>query len=134
MREDRTGTAIQLNAEVYQMFNRWILRMEGLAVLALSAVLYGKHGFSWGWFVLLLTWPDLSALGYLAGKKTGAAVYNLFHTYSLPAALLAAGWVWNQDLCLMVGLIWTAHIGMDRMLGFGLKYPSDFKDTHLQRV
>jgi hypothetical protein len=26
------------------------------------------------------------------------------------------------------------HIGMDRALGFGLKYETDFKDTHLGRV
>jgi hypothetical protein len=33
-----------------------------------------------------------------------------------------------------VALIWFAHISMDRTVGYGLKYPTSFKDTHLERV
>ena len=77
--------------------------------------------------------PDVSMLGYLFSKKLGAYVYNLFHSYTLPAALLAFGFFVGQPLTVSIALIWFAHIGMDRMIGYGLKYRSNFKDTHLSR-
>ncbi|MBU9713235.1 DUF4260 domain-containing protein [Bacillus tamaricis] len=73
-------------------------------------------------------------VGYMRNNKTGAALYNLFHTYCLPAIMIISGVLFTSSPLLMAGLIWTAHIGMDRMLGYGLKYPSHFKDTHLNLV
>jgi hypothetical protein len=35
---------------------------------------------------------------------------------------------------LIAGAVLVAHVGMDRAVGYGLKYPTHFKDTHLQRI
>ena len=111
-----------------------LLRLEGGTLLAVSLILYGYTGGNWLLFALLILAPDLSALGYLAGNKIGAYTYNLFHIYLLPAILGMYGLLGANTLALQFALIWFAHIGADRLLGFGLKYPSAFKDTHLDRV
>ena len=111
-----------------------LLRTEGIALLALSVLLYRVNGGSWLLFGALLFAPDLSMLGYLAGPKVGAAIYNAFHTYAMPAVVGALGMIFANPLMVAVALIWFAHIGMDRTVGYGLKYPTSFKDTHLQRV
>ena len=111
-----------------------LLRVEGVALLALSVLLYRVNGESWLLFGVLLLAPDLSMLGYLAGPEVGAAIYNAFHTYAIPAVASALGMIFASPLMVAVALIWFAHIGMDRTVGYGLKYPSSFKHTHLQRV
>jgi hypothetical protein len=111
-----------------------ILRIEGATLLAASVMLYWANGGSWWLFALLLLAPDLSALGYLAGPRIGAGAYNAFHSYPLPAALGLIGMLWGTPLVVGISLVWFAHIGMDRLVGYGLKYPSGFKDTHLGRV
>ena len=73
-------------------------------------------------------------LGYLANVRLGAAIYNLVHTDTWPLLLGAAAVFEHWNNALLFSLIWTAHIGLDRMLGYGLKYPTFFKDTHLQHV
>ena len=85
-------------------------------------------------FALLLLAPDVAMGGYLAGPSIGAAAYNAFHSYPLPAALGLAGFLAGEQLAVSVALVWFAHIGMDRLMGYGLKYPTGFKNTHLQRV
>ena len=111
-----------------------LLRAEGVALLLLSVLLYRVNGGGWLLFGVLLLAPDLSMLGYLAGPRVGAAIYNAFHTYALPALVGALGMIFASPLAVAVALIWSAHIGMDRTVGYGLKYPSSFKDTHLERV
>jgi uncharacterized protein DUF4260 len=73
-------------------------------------------------------------VAYAAGPRVGAAAYDLVHTYALPVVLGVVGVVANADAAVAVALIWVTHIGVDRAIGYGLKYPSGFKDTHLQRV
>lgn len=111
-----------------------MLRVEGGVLLAISATFYWVNGGSWVLFALLILAPDVSMLGYLFGLKVGTATYNLFHTYALPASLAAFGVLAGSPLAVSVALIWFAHIGMDRLLGYGLKYTFGFKDTHLNRV
>jgi hypothetical protein len=111
-----------------------LLRVEGVALLVLSVLLYRVNGGGWLMFGVLLLAPDLSMLGYLAGPQVGAAIYNTFHTYAMPAVVGALGIIFASPLTVAVALIWFAHIGMDRTVGYGLKYPSSFKDTHLERV
>ena len=111
-----------------------LLRMEGGALLLVSALLYGDIGANWFAFVLLLLAPDVGMLGYLRGSHLGAASYNLLHTEALPAALGVYGFLVANGLVLSLALIWLAHIGMDRLLGFGLKFPTAFRDTHLGRL
>ena len=103
-----------------------LLRIEGATLLALSALLYGLNQGSWLLFVLLFLVPDVSMLGYLAGGRVGAASYNLFHTYTAPGLLAAFGLLAESPLVVSVALVWFAHIGFDRMVGFGLKYPTEF--------
>lgn len=111
-----------------------LLRAEGLAVFAAAVIVYFDSGYGWLLLVVLALAPDLSLVGYLAGPRIGAVAYDAAHTYVLPLALAAAGILAGPDLAVQLALIWVAHIGADRLLGYGLKYPTDFKDTHLQRV
>ncbi len=111
-----------------------LLRAEGLAVLAAAMVVYFDSGYGWLLLVVLALAPDLSIAGYLASPRIGAVAYDAAHTYVFPLALAAAGIVAGSDLAVQLALIWVAHIGADRFLGYGLKYPTDFKNTHLQRV
>jgi hypothetical protein len=110
---------------------RWILRAEGLAVLALCATVYAGSGFGWGRFALLFLAPDLSMLAYLAGPRWGAVAYNSVHSYVGPVVLGLAGFLMQGTTATALALIWAAHIGFDHLLGYGLKYPSAFGHTHL---
>jgi hypothetical protein len=113
---------------------RLLLHAESAAVGAAAIAVYFHAGYPWWLLVALALAPDLSMLGYLAGTRMGAVTYDTLHTYALPVALAAAGWIADAELAVQIGLIWIMHIGIDRTLGYGLKYPRDFKDTHLQRV
>jgi hypothetical protein len=110
---------------------RTLLRLEGLAVLALATAAYAQFGAGWGWFALLFLLPDLSFVAYLAGPRAGAAAYNIAHSYAGPLVLLAAGVLGALPSLLAIALVWCAHIGFDRALGYGLKYASGFRHTHL---
>ena len=110
-----------------------LLHAEGFIVLVCSLFMYQMMEFSWWLFILLLFVPDVSALGYVVNKRLGAVVYNIVHTYVLALIVLGIGYVSELPVMMMLGVIWVAHIGMDRMCGFGLKYPSAFQDTHMQR-
>ena len=113
---------------------RLLLRAEG-AVVALAAVtLYFYADFPWWLLVVLALAPDVSFVGFAAGPRVGAATYNAAHTYLVPVVLGAVGVVAAADLATQVALVWITHIGVDRAIGYGLKYPTGFKDTHLQRV
>ena len=113
---------------------RWLLHLEGACIFALALVLYRAGHFHWWLFALLLLSPDLSMLGYVANTKIGAAAYNLVHTLTLPILLLGVAIAAPLPALEPYALIWLAHIGMDRTLGFGLKYPKQSRDTHLQHV
>jgi hypothetical protein len=110
------------------------LRLEGLAVLALAVMLYARQQAGWLPFALLILLPDLSMAGYLAGPRAGALAYNLAHTYTSPLLLGAGALLLAHSTLAAVALIWLAHIGLDRALGYGLKLPSGFQDTHLGRI
>jgi hypothetical protein len=83
---------------------------------------------------ILFLVPDLSFAGYLAGPRIGAIVYNAAHSTLAPAALMAAGFALASPLVLSIAMIWLAHIGFDRALGYGLKYSDGFGFTHLGRI
>jgi hypothetical protein len=109
-----------------------LLRLEGLAAAVASAVAYARTGESWWLFAALWLAPDLSMLGYLGGRPCwGARIYNAFHTYTVPVVLALAALLLHARLLLPVALIWINHIGVDRLLGYGLKYADGFKWTHL---
>ena len=109
-----------------------LLRLEALAVLAGLAGWYWMSAQDWTLFAILFLAPDLSMLGYVAGRRIGAVCYNAAHSYLGPIAVIAAAQV--QPALLPFGLIWGAHVAFDRTLGYGLKYGTAFGDTHLGRV
>lgn len=111
-----------------------LLRLEGAALLAAALALYAASGASWWLFAVLLLAPDLSMLAYWKGPRLGAYVYNAFHITPWPLALLVGGYLSDAALPLGLGLIWLAHIGMDRALGYGLKETVGFCDIHLGRI
>ena len=113
---------------------KMLLRLEGLTLFAGMVLLYAVWGGSWWIFALLFLAPDLSFIAYLADSKTGAVVYNAAHSYMLPVALMTAGFALSEPLTLSIAMIWLAHIGIDRALGYGLKYESGFGFTHLGRL
>jgi len=110
-----------------------LLRLEGAVVLLAATLAYSRLGAGWGLFAGLFLVPDLSMLGYLGGRRLGAACYNAGHTYLAPAALAALGVAASIPMLLGIACIWIAHIGLDRLLGYGLKYPTSFGETHLGR-
>jgi hypothetical protein len=118
------------------MFTRpaLLLRVEELFLLTAAVLLYAHFHFSWLLFAILFLAPDLFMLGYLANPRLGSAIYNLGHVLFLPVALFLAAHYTNRPTFSAIALIWFAHIAWDRLLGYGLKYPTRFKDTHLQHL
>jgi len=110
------------------------LKLEYAALLVASLVAYHQFAGNWWLFALLILAPDLSMLGYLAGPRIGAWCYNVAHTWLTALGVLLVGWLLASDLTTTVGLILVAHICMDRVMGYGLKHESGFKDTHLGRI
>lgn len=108
------------------------LRLEGVAVLALAVLLHHRGGHAWSTFALAFLAPDLSFVAYLGGPRVGAIGYNVAHSYVGPALAAAVALLTGRPP--VVALIWAAHIGFDRALGYGLKYPTDFGATHLGRL
>jgi len=111
-----------------------LLHIEEAAALLITIFAYQHLQYSWLLFALLFLTPDLFMLGYLLNVRIGAAIYNLAHTLTLPLALLLASYIQHWRLAPAIALIWIAHIAFDRLLGYGLKYPTHFKDTHLQHI
>lgn len=113
---------------------RLLLRIEGLVLFACAIALYVREDFSLLALVLLFLAPDLSFIGLAGGQRVGAVAYDAAHTYVGPILLASVAAITEWDAGVMLGLIWLAHIGIDRALGYGLRYPDAFRETHLQRV
>ena len=110
------------------------LRLEGLAAFAAGIAAYGRLGGEWIWFVPALLAVDLSMAGYLRGPRLGALTYNMAHNWAVGLAVLGAGLVTGVAVVALVGAVLIAHTGADRALGYGLKLPTGFHDTHLGRI
>ncbi len=110
------------------------LRIEGVAALATGAAIYLQAGGQLLWLVPLLFAVDVSMAGYLVGPRLGAIGYNLAHNWAIGLLVLGAGLALATTPLVLAGAILVAHVGMDRFAGYGLKYPSAFKDTHLGRL
>jgi hypothetical protein len=113
---------------------RIMLRLEGLALFAGMTLLYAVWGGSWWIYFVLFLVPDISFAAYLAGPRVGALVYNAMHSYLIPVPLIVMGFGLEARLLLSIAFIWLAHIGIDRALGYGLKYSTGFAFTHLGRI
>jgi hypothetical protein len=111
---------------------RMLLQLEGLMIGIAAILAFWLTGGSWWLFAVLILAPDLGMAGYAVSKAAGTWSYNALHTYTLPLLLGLAGLFVQSDITAAVALIWVAHIGLDRAIGYGLKYPSAFKHTHLK--
>jgi hypothetical protein len=109
-------------------------RVEGLMMLVAGIVAFSTTDFSWWWLVGLILVPDLSMIGYLANPSTGAIIYNIGHSLLGPGLLLGWHWLGGPVVALAAAGIWIAHIGADRLFGYGLKYGDDFAHTHLGMI
>jgi hypothetical protein len=111
-----------------------LLRLEGLVLFAAALALYLREDYSILLLVVLFLAPDLSFVGLAGGERIGAVAYDTAHTYVGPILLASVSLITEWTVGVELGLIWLAHIGIDRSLGYGLRYPEAFKETHLQRV
>ena len=115
----------------------WIrpwLRAEGAAAFAAGLAGFLLLGLPWWAFALLLIVPDLSMVGYLRGPRVGAILYNVVHDLATGVAVAGFGLAIGSVPLAAVGAILVAHSGMDRIAGYGLKFPDSFHDTHLGRI
>ena len=111
-----------------------ILRAEQVALFLAGVIAYLGLGGNWLLALPLLLAIDLSMVGYLAGPRLGAITYNVGHNLVVALLALGVGWWTSTSWLQLLAAIWVAHIGMDRSLGYGLKLPTDFRDTHLGRI
>jgi hypothetical protein len=108
-----------------------LLRVEGAVLFAASIAVFSVQGQAWWLYPALLLVPDIFMLGYLRNTKLGSIIYNLGHSYPAAAMVAALGFVTASAFTVAIGAIWFGHIGWDRMFGYGLKYATSFKHTHL---
>jgi hypothetical protein len=120
-----------MNNGVVKTWPRLLLQIEGAAILGSSMWAYSRAKQNWWTFAALLLLPDLGMAGYLADTKIGSILYNTVHTETPPILMLCTAFARSDNTLAGVALIWLAHIGMDRMLGYGLKYGTAFSHTHL---
>jgi multisubunit Na+/H+ antiporter MnhB subunit len=107
------------------------LALEELAQFGFAIFLFTQLDYAWWVFLALLLTPDIGMLGYIINTRIGSITYNIFHHKGIAIAIYLLGiWLQNPDLQL-IGVILFGHSAMDRMLGYGLKYPDSFKHTHL---
>ena len=116
-------------ARLWQQAEGAGMALGGLMVTGLAA-----PGWPWWGWLLGLALPDLALAGYLAGRRVGAALYNLAHLYALPFLLMLLGVAGGGSACIAAAGLWLARVGIDRGLGFGLKLPEGLAHTHLGRI
>ena len=107
------------------------IALEEVAMFGLSIFLFDKLNFAWWWYAVLILAPDLSMVGYMVNTRIGAWVYNFFHNKGVAIVVYIAGFYLNNEVVQLTGVILFGHSSMDRMLGYGLKYPDSFQHTHL---
>ena len=110
-----------------------LLQLEELAQFAASILglyFFGAHLPWWAWIPLFFS-PDLGMVGYLVSSAFGGMLYNLFHHKAIAIAAIVIGFFMDDGGWLTAGLILYGHSSFDRVFGYGLKYPDNFKHTHL---
>jgi Domain of unknown function (DUF4260) len=113
---------------------RGLLKLEGAAIFLFALMAYEFMGFPWGFFILVFFIPDLAFFAYFHSPKLGAIIYNIMHAYILPLLLFAYGFFVSSSIANQLAIVWIAHIGFDRALGFGLKYARGFRYTHFGKL
>ena len=113
---------------------RMFLILESIVIFIGALLIYLFLSGNWIIFLVLLFAPDIFIVGYLKNSRIGSIIYNIGHIYVWSIILIVIGILIDLNLLILFSLIWIAHISMDRAMGYGLKYPSDFKDTHMQKI
>ena len=108
-----------------------LLKLEYVSLFLIGILAFVETGISWWWFAAMFFLPDLSMLGYMAGSKAGAFLYNLFHHFAVGILCFVVGKYLRIDHLTVAGIILFSHSAFDRILGYGLKYPNSFHNTHL---
>ncbi|ETN94500.1 hypothetical protein P278_24430 [Zhouia amylolytica AD3] len=103
-------------------------------MLGLAIYLFSTLSFAWWWFLVLILLPDIGMLGYVFNPKTGAFTYNLFHHKAVAVLMFFLGLYLANEYIQLIGIIIFGHASFDRALGYGLKYPTSFHDTHLGKI
>lgn len=111
-------------------------RFEGALVFVAALIVLSREtaGLTWWAVVLIFLAPDISMAFFALGSRVGAFAYNAVHIYGMGAFVMALGMALGTPLVAVVGVLWLAHVGFDRMLGYGLKSPEGFNITHLGRI
>lgn len=110
------------------------LKFEAMALAVLMLALAYRSPYNMWWLLVAFPFVDLGMIGYAVNPKVGAFTYNLLHNATFPTLLIAFGVIVDNDLIAFVGIAWTFHIAVDRILGYGLKHQYSFKDTHLGKI
>ena len=115
---------------------KYIIQLEELALMApgISGLSFSGFDFSWWVWTLLFMSPDISFFAYLGGMKVGTFTYNILHHRGVAVVVGLSGFFLGQNILLLIGLILYTHASFDRMLGYGLKFTSGFKHTHLNMM
>jgi hypothetical protein len=111
-----------------------VIKLEEFGLFLFGIYLFNQLDFAWWWFLVLILAPDLSMIGYFFGNKSGAFLYNLAHHRAIALAIYLAGIYCSNNIIQLTGIILFAHSSMDRMMGYGLKYETGFKFTHLGEI
>ena len=111
-----------------------IIKFEELGLFILGIYLFSLLNYQWWWFLVLILAPDFSMLGYLFGNKSGAFFYNIFHHRGIAVLVYILGFYFKIEILQLAGIILFSHSAMDRFFGYGLKYESGFKYTHLGEI
>lgn len=110
------------------------LKLEELGLFLFGVYLFSQLNYAWWWFFALILVPDFSMIGYVFGNKSGAFLYNVSHHKAIALIIYLAGIYSSNNLIQLTGIILFAHSSMDRMMGYGLKYETGFKFTHLGEI
>ncbi|KAG9408318.1 hypothetical protein AC1031_021560 [Aphanomyces cochlioides] len=111
---------------------RVLLQLEGLAILIACLVAYNYLQGNWWIFVGGFFAGDLLSVGYAFGPALGCMVYNVSHTFVGPTLLLTTYLLLPDHVWILhATVIWASHLGWERSLGYGLRYPDGFTSTHI---
>jgi len=111
-----------------------LIKIEEFFLFGLSVFFFGQLKLAWWIYPVLFFVPDIGMIGYLAGSRWGAVLYNLIHHKAVSITLYVLGFIINSVTLMLIGLILLGHSSLDRVLGYGLKKTSSFKDTHLGEI
>lgn len=107
------------------------IKLEEAGMFGLSIYMFSQTDFAWWWYLVLILAPDIGMVGYAFGSRVGAITYNMFHHKGIAVAVLCLGWYFANEWLVLTGIILFGHASMDRIFGYGLKYPDSFHHTHL---